>query len=706
MYLDESDNKQWKWDVEDLLNSCMFYENSVDMIKDRMSQLPEEYRQVLTTASCFGMECVEETLQEAVVDCFVDRVLDHLQAKGFMEPVSESHWRFTHDQVQQSAYSLIPTGKHTQAHLDIGRQLWQELSDHSTNDDIFVVVNQLRRGVDLIQDEDERIRLSTLLLRAGELAASTSSFTLASSHLRLGIDLLNERHWRDHYYLSLSLYSAAAEVEYCIGNFARMDELINAVTANARTRSEETRVKSLSIYALGTQHRLKEAVSMACNVLKDLDYEIPQKWLMLTVIMELKKTKRMLRGMTDSGICALPLMNDPNAILALRVHAIVFPYALMSNPIIAVILSMKMVQITMKQGLSSVASVAFATFALFLSGPFKDIKFGTRLGLLSLEMLKMFQAKEYLPRVYICVHGVSFALVQPLQQQLQPLLYAHLLGLGSGDIENASLAAAFYSSMGLCASFSLSRLLYDMKTFIKMFRTYKQTTNLMLLSPTVQTVLNLMGYCENPLVLTGEVMAEDALFKEGSESGNDMLLSVLWNYKLMLASYFRDYDCAQKAIDELERCDKRNLSSFAAVARTFHTGLISVALFRKNKAGRMLRVTRKSLKTLAYYGKHCPANVMSKVRLIEAEMEVSKGRMDSAMVKYSEAMSLSSAEDLLSDYALACECAAASLVSCNRTSEAATYYTKAVDAYQIWGAKAKAEHVKSRMTELGLVTVE
>ena len=54
--------------------------------------------------------------------------------------------RFTHDRVQEAAYSFIPEEQRAATHLRIGRLLAASIPLESREEAIFDIVNQLNRG--------------------------------------------------------------------------------------------------------------------------------------------------------------------------------------------------------------------------------------------------------------------------------------------------------------------------------------------------------------------------------------------------------------------------------------------------------------------------------------------------------------------------------------------------------------------------------
>jgi len=69
---------------------------------------------------------------------------------------SEDSYRFLHDRVQESAYSLIARESRAEAHLRIGMLLAEQTSQEKREEVIFEIVIQLNRGAHLIASVEER----------------------------------------------------------------------------------------------------------------------------------------------------------------------------------------------------------------------------------------------------------------------------------------------------------------------------------------------------------------------------------------------------------------------------------------------------------------------------------------------------------------------------------------------------------------------
>jgi histidine kinase len=684
----DSERERWTWEPEDKILGKLECSNVIRLLAQKIQGLPRDVLDVLMVASCLGADFDEYLLHE-VVTSDVPYGIAIAEEKGLIER-SCGGWRFVHDQIQQSAYSLIPEHERGEVHLQIGRKLWNSLDTVELGLNTFLVVNQLRHGAHLMTFQDERDRMAVLLLRAGEKATTSSAFQNAASHLNLGISMLGSRHWRDQYHLSLDLYNATAEVEYCNANFDRIDELIDEVLNNARCADDKTRALTTSIYSLGSRNELQKALDLGFKVLSDLGEPFPAKGRTLTIIFEFIRTKRMLRKLSDDDILNLPKMCDVKKIAAMRIMNLMFAYTLNGRPMFAPLVAMRLVQTTIVHGLSGMAGVGFSAFGMLLCMVFGDVVLGIRLARVSIKIIDKFQAKEWVSRVYSAAYGFCFPCEESLKDQLKPLLISHRVGLGSGDIEFAMLSASSYASVALNASVPLAHLLRDLKSFLSLMKLHKQTNMILFLVPNMQFTCNMMGHSKDPLVLTGEAMDEDRAMHEAVTTQNYIPVALIHYMKLQLSSYFQNYEMAESAAEQLATCKKGTASfpCFIAAAWHLHEGISAVALSSR-KSRQRIGLAKRNVNKLKALAKHNPANFMNKVCLLEAEIAAVDPKSDKALTKFEEAISYARKEGMWNETGLACERAAIFLKRQGKEREAMPFLEQALSAYEHWGACAK-----------------
>jgi predicted ATPase len=348
-----SSSSSWKWDSDDSILMNINCQDVINMVADKIRSLSAEDQQVLKIAACMGAEFDEYILTETCDCADVGLSLQHAQDKGL---VSSSEggggeacrgWRFVHDTIQQSAYYLIREADRPAFHLEIGRKLWEALSLDDVELNVFLIVNQLSLGMDLMNDEDERYHMAALCLGAGEKATMSSAFQVAASYLKIGMSLLANRHWRDQYHISLALFNAAAEVEYCNANHDRTDYLVEQVLLHARCFKDKLRSYTTQIYSVGCRSEFAKAIGIGLKVLKELGCAFPSKVNTFHIVASLIKTKRMLKkNKSDQDILDLPRMVDGDHLAVARLLNLLFNYANHASPKLSALICFRNVQLT------------------------------------------------------------------------------------------------------------------------------------------------------------------------------------------------------------------------------------------------------------------------------------------------------------------------------------------------------------------------
>jgi len=76
------------------------------------------------------------------------------------QSLSNRQFKFSHDRIQQAAYSLLPESERKKVHYQIGQLLLQESKQTEMDENIFDIVNQLNVGIELIQDQSEKKKMN------------------------------------------------------------------------------------------------------------------------------------------------------------------------------------------------------------------------------------------------------------------------------------------------------------------------------------------------------------------------------------------------------------------------------------------------------------------------------------------------------------------------------------------------------------------
>ena len=96
---------------------------------------------------------------------------------------------------------------------------------------LFFIVDNMNRGANLIEEQEQRYEVSQLNLEAGEKALSTSAFHSATKYLNFGLSLLGPESWEMKYELTIRLYDAGESLNkcflysFCVSSFMCSDYL-------------------------------------------------------------------------------------------------------------------------------------------------------------------------------------------------------------------------------------------------------------------------------------------------------------------------------------------------------------------------------------------------------------------------------------------------------------------------------------------------
>jgi predicted ATPase len=242
--------------------------------------------------------------------------------------------------------------------------------------DPVLLVDQFRHGLSLVDVEEERVALAQLCMQAARISAKTLSISSSTIYIDLARSLLLRRHWRDFYDLSLDVFGASVELSYATGQHDKIAATVSEVEENARNIEDTARARTGLVFSLGSQHRICEAIDTSLGLLKDLQEPLPSKVGILAVLLEARKTSKMLRKFSDKDLLLLPRLTDRKKLAAMHIFNIVFMYNLVSRPLSAALISMRIVQVSIRHGLSEVSSIGFSSYGMFVLNNFDDMDIG------------------------------------------------------------------------------------------------------------------------------------------------------------------------------------------------------------------------------------------------------------------------------------------------------------------------------------------
>ena len=432
------DGDGYRWD-QAKFEKAVGSKKMVDLVAIELTRMPEDRLYLLKVASCLGARFGQRLLTfVAQGDASVDDHIDFLVEDGsFIR--ERDQLCFLHDHFQAACYQAIPEADRANFHLELARTLKQRMNPDELNAYLFRVASQVVRGASEIASIKEQQEMAFLCLQAARKASMLASFETAGAYTDCGIDILGPDAFVHSYSLALDLYNAGSEVAYCNGNIDKMDDLLEIALSNARNLDDKLQPYFTKIMALGSRSQLQEAIDTGFDLLRQLGEPAPSKMRMGNVIYEIAKTKLALRGKTASMILNLPRMTDAHKFAALRIFDLLYLYVFYGKPEYTPYVVCRHLQLTLQSGLSVMSPLSFAGYGILMCAGLGSMHEGYKYGALAIELFEKMSSthigKQYLPRVYGIVHGVTSYWREPMATSLAPLLESYQVGQKTGDFE-------------------------------------------------------------------------------------------------------------------------------------------------------------------------------------------------------------------------------------------------------------------------------
>ena len=222
---------------------------------------------------------------------------------------------------------MIPESEKQVKHVKIGQILLKKTSAESWEEDVFEIVNQVKKALELLSLQHERYEVAKMNLIAGRTAILSTAYQEALNYLNTGKELLVSACWNVEYELSLGLHEALAEVTYLIADFQASEEFIEIVLVQAKTLLEKVKVYEIRIQAYTSQNKLVQAISIAREVLEQFGVTFPEQPTQEDIQKGLQETAALIGDKTVEELTNLPSITWENKLAIMRIASSMIPPA-------------------------------------------------------------------------------------------------------------------------------------------------------------------------------------------------------------------------------------------------------------------------------------------------------------------------------------------------------------------------------------------
>lgn len=716
------DKKEWRWQWNlSEITKVNITENVVELINSRISKFDKSTFEILKLAACIGssfdfnllsvlskiiLKNTNDDIQYAIYEALKESIIlpafnnNYINETG--KPI-QTNYIFLHDRIQQAIYSLIDEDQKKEIHLKIGKLMLSNDDWLKQEGNILDIVTQLNLGIDLIKNTSEIFQIAELELMAGKFAKKSTAYDTAYKYILIGINLVEPLGWQTSYELIHSLYVQAAEIACLNGDYEAVERYTEIALANSQTDLDEIELYEIKMISYTAQNKKSEVLDTALFVLKLLGMNFPKNPRITHVLASFIKTKVMLIGKQPDSLIELPQMTNLFLCAALRIMVKMGMSTYMLDPNLFLLITLKAVRLYLRHGNLNSSPIGYAAYGMLLCS-IGDIDSGYKFGQLALELLDKFDEKEYKAQTYVLINCFINPWRQDINSTLSKYIDAYNMGLETGNINYACTSACLHSISSYYSGKNLANLEVEMSDFSKIMHKLKNEEAFVTQSIFQQAVQNLIGSSENTYHLKGRVYDEDEMIIKHENSKDIGTLCSVYLNKAILSYLFYEYDDAIKISKIAGSYLDGVTGTLSFSIYYFYNTLIMISCFERcsslfEKKQIMFKISSNE-KKLKKWSQHAPDNFLHKFYLIKAEKARILGKTYDAIYFYEKAIKTAAENNYIQDEALSNELAAKFYLSMENKRIAKIYFEQSIYCYNLWGAKAKANHIIKSYNQL------
>jgi predicted ATPase/GAF domain-containing protein/anti-anti-sigma regulatory factor len=668
--------------------ACFGHEFRIDALASLCGRTPAELRGDLSAAVGDGLVLPVRTRPSAV-------------RPGETKSSGPRAYRFSHDKVQQAAYSLLPKDELPALHLAISRRLRAEIDIE--NDNPFEVLFHAHRGASAMTDSTERIEVARFALAGGQKARGAAAYEAASGYFATGMMLLGEEGWQDQPQLMFSLAWGAAACAYLTGRFDEAEKLFALLRRHAASPLDRASVRDLETVLYVTMGRFTDAVRVGCEGLRLLgEHSLDNPDRAAVFAEERAKIDQMLNVRHAESMVAVVMLEDPNRRAMLRTLIHLVPAAYATDPALLFLVAARMVRTTLEGGPTEDSAFAFAVYGMTLAA-LQRYDEAFQMGEIALQLFERFPSPSFACKVYLCVGGNLHFYRRPLVAGLPYLERAQREGLATGDFPFVSYTCFSMAQIRLGLGEDLATTEQEIEGFLLLMQKTRDIMSEAHLRIAYQLVRCLRGRTRGSTTLSDREFDEKKFEASLHEKNLPFVVSYYHAARLELAVLFGEWALAERILIEADRYVDVAVAQFFATGVFFRAAFLAALRLGRGTGPehekRAAEYERREAKLVAL-AESCPQNFQHLLDLVRAERARLEARDVDAINLFDAAIEGAAQNGFVKDEAFALERAAWFHLARGRKRLARAYVMDAHRVYGRWGVTSKHEHLASQFEEL------
>lgn len=682
----------WCWDIARV--QAKGFTNSVaDLMAAKLNLLPRNTRQILHDLASLGSAAEIEILAVASGRSAQEVIASLRSAvQAGLVAGSGTHYAFVHDRVQEAAYGLWPTEDKPALHLRIGMALAARTAPDEPGEKLYVIANQLNRGLTAVTSGVERDRIVAVNLSAGKRARTAAAYNAAVVYLKVAQDLLgNEAHPRCSP-TAFAVVLLRAECEFLVGHLDAAEVLLLELSTSCPDLGASAEVTRLRANLYTMRGQLERAVGVCLKFLRQVGIDWRPHPTDDEVDEEGHRLRRLAAELSDDALHRLPPMTDPDHRATMEVFADLVTPALLTDLKLSHIVILAAARLTLQRGIWEGSCYPLACVFPVLNIRYADAELGFRLAQFGVSLTDRWPQLRLSGRTLMAFGQYVMPWVQPIRSALPFIRRALEIALATGDLTWVGYSYHALVSLRHFSGEPLEDICKDAQQGVAFAEALGFGIAAAQLAVPRNSALSLMGRGEENSFELPDLAVP-------SPPGSASLQSTCFDHIGRIQVHvIAGRHAAALALAEPGDTFFRNVRAYLeSMEYRFYVALAHAAACDASPPERRamhVESLRHHHHELAIRCARNPANFADRSTLLAAEIARIEGRELEAEQLYEESIRLAREAGFVQIEAIAAECAARFYDARGIRTVVLSYLANARDCYLRWGAYAKVRRLE------------
>ena len=560
------------------------------------------------------------------------------------------------------------------------------------------MLNHFAISSHLLENKQEKERITELFLIAGRKAKDSTSYNLAVRFLSIARNLLGINSWTDNYELTYNVLIELGECEYLNDDLSIAEEYFKEILGYSKTNFDK-----LKIYYIHSSLYLKigntnESLRLGLEAAKLYDIYLPKKkWsIQITTMFEMAKYLFLFstRYKKPESLFHIKECTDEETIALNKFLIDLATSAYQQDQNLMMLVIFKIIKSYIRDGFTDASGWGFSGFSVVVLSALKMQQRGFNLWDLTIRLHQRTHSPLIKWRLNYTVLSFNNHWRIAFRKGYDLILETIKACVLNGDQIFTGYSVALLLRWRIASGENLKVILNGSEDYLSLIKNGKGGLDFFQCFYQMAKALN--GQTDKARWDDSNFNSSETLERLNQE-GNNTKLAFFHSADCYLRYFFGHYKEALDQSQVVLKYSDNFLGDILEVLNAFFTSLSISACYeilsRKDQK-KYKTVFKKHLKSMKFWAEGCPENYSAHYDLLLAEKQALDGKVMKALVSYERSIQKATENGFNYVVAIANERAGILCANTRLKNQAQAYIRNAWDAYFRWGANAKCKQLE------------